>query len=477
MTDARQLDSHGLRTGVLRGGLAIPLLLTLLVAVSARQAYIGARPAEHLDGLGCYADTYAYLDLARNLASIGQYSMTTFRGEIEPSSYKPPLYSILLAAQISLGIEEYHTFRAVQGLLDSSSAVFVFLAAWFLFRRRSTALAAGLLMALSPFNIHYSRALLSDWLGSTLMALSLMCLVAALARRRCDWLAASAAAMGLAVLTRPASLAFPLVVAPFVFFAFRGDRWQARWGAVGLFLLVFTVVVGSWTLRNYRVTGHFIAVSAGGKASGLLRGTWETPQNWSWRGLPVEEIPDEKERERIGKLLTSYKKTVMHGSTDSVIAINEEMEQLARERIRRNPRRHLELSISRVPMLWWNHSKRIYLDPDPPGLWVHPFLIGWLLSLLFARGRVATLLPVWLFPVYITLLHMPVHVEPRYSLIAFPALCIAAGPLYGALFRRAFSRLTNRRTGSPRSSSRGRPERSNEPGTTRRSPPSGSSIS
>jgi len=231
-------------------------------------------------------------------------------------------------------------------------------------------------------------------------------------------------------------------------------------GAVGLFLLVFTAVVGSWTLRNYRVTGRFIPVSVGGKASGLLRGTWETPQNWSWHRLPVEEIPDPGERERIDALLVSYNKTVIHGSIDDVIAINEEMERLARERIRRDPRRHLELSISRIPMLWWDQPKPIYYEPDPPGLWVHPFLIGWLLSLLFVRGRVVTLLPVWLFPVYITLVHMPVHVEPRYSLIAFPALCIAAGPLYGALFRRAFSRFAIRRTGLPPSSARGRPERS-----------------
>jgi 4-amino-4-deoxy-L-arabinose transferase-like glycosyltransferase len=440
MTDARQPDLQGPRKGAPPKGLALPLLLILAVAVCAREAYIAARPVDHDGGIGGYGDSYTYLDLARNLARFGEYSQITFRDELEPSCYKPPLYPILLAAEISLGVHEYGTLRAIQGFLDGTSAVFVFLAAWLLFRRRSTALAAGLLMALSPFNIHYSRALLSDWLGSTLMALSSMCLVAALARQRRDWLAASAATLGLVVLTRPASIAFPLVVAPFVFFAFRGRRWPARLAAVGVFLLVFTAVVGSWTLRNYRITGHFIPVSVGGQASGLLRGTWETPQNWDWHELPVAEIPDQKERERIGELLETYVKTVRHGSTDQVLAVNREMERLARERILRDRRRYLELCLSRVPMLWWNYSKPIYDDPDPNGLWVHPFLIGWLLSLLFARARVVTLLPVWLFPVYITLVHMPAHVEARFSLIAFPALCIAAGPLYGALLRAAFRR-------------------------------------
>jgi hypothetical protein len=230
-------------------------------------------------------------------------------------------------------------------------------------------------------------------------------------------------------------MAFPLVVAPFILFAFRGHRFPTGLAVTGIFLLVFFAVVGVWTLRNYRVSGHFIPVSVGGKSVGLLRGTWETPENWSWRTLPVEAIPDEEERRRIGEMLERYSKSVRFGTIDEALVVNQEMEALARERARRDPRRHLELCLSRVPMLWWHHSKRIYRDPDPDGAWVHPFLIGWLLSLLFLRGRVVTLLPVWLFPVYITLVHVPVHVEPRFSLMAFPALCIAASALYGAPFR------------------------------------------
>jgi hypothetical protein len=250
--------------------------------------------------------------------------------------------------------------------------------------------------------------------------------------------------MGLAVLTRPAAMAFPFVVAPFILFAFRGRRWWAGLAATSAFLLVFIAVVGVWTLRNYRVSGHFIPVSVGGKSVGLLRGTWETPDNWSWRTLPADVVRGEEERARIGEMLERYSKAVRHGTIDEVLAVNLEMEALARERRRRDPRRYLELGLSRVPMLWWHHSKRIYLEPDPDGAWVHPFLIGWLLALLFLRGRVVTLLPVWLFPVYITLVHMPVHVEPRFSLMAFPALCIAASALYGAPFRAVRGRRRGR---------------------------------
>jgi hypothetical protein len=73
-------------------------------------------------------------------------------------------------------------------------------------------------------------------------------------------------------------------------------------------------------------------------------------------------------------------------------------------------------------------------------------LIGWLLSLAFLRGRIATFLPIWLFPIYVTLVHMPLHVEPRFSLIAFPALCIAGGPVYAGLFSFLQRRLSGRRS-------------------------------
>jgi len=54
-------------------------------------------------------------------------------------------------------------------------------------------------------------------------------------------------------------------------------------------------------------------------------------------------------------------------------------------------------------------------------------------------------LPIWLFPVYVTLVHTPLHVEPRFTLVAFPALCIAAGPVYGGLFSLLGRRLISHR--------------------------------
>jgi 4-amino-4-deoxy-L-arabinose transferase-like glycosyltransferase len=421
-------------TSIQRGSLLLPLVLALLVAASVRQAYIHFKPVQRRDGIGCYGDSYVYLHAARNLARSRQYSLTTKGKALEPTCFKAPLYPAFLAVLIALGAGDHDTFRSVQGFADSVSVVFVFMGSWLIFRRRSAALAAGLLMALSPFNIHYSRALLSDWLGSTLMAAALMCLAAGLARRRHLYLLASAAITGLAVLTRPAVMLFPLAVAPFIVFAFPGRRWQARLGSAIAYLLVFASVVGVWTLRNYRVSGHFIAVAVSGLPEGFLRGTYETPQNWDWLDVPAGFVPDPEERERIAEMFSTQQWLIPHGTIDDFVDNGEKMEELAWERIQRDWRRYLGLCLSRVPMLWWNHSKRLYLEADPGGLWALPFLIGWLLSLLFLRGRIVTFLPIWLFPVYVTLVHVPLHVEPRFSLVAFPALCIAAGPVYGGLF-------------------------------------------
>lgn len=433
-------------TGIRRAGLLLPLVLTLFVAASARQAYIHLRPVSFRGGIGCYGDTPVYLVMARNLMRSREYSTTRAGKVLEPSCFKPPAYPAFLATQIALGVGDYATLRVVQGFADSLSAALVFMAAWFTFRRRSAALAAGLLMALSPFNIHYSRALLSDWLGSTLMAAAFICLAAGMARQRHLGLIASAALMGLAALTRAAVMLFPLVVAPFILFAFPGRRWKARLAAAAVFLLVFASVVGVWTLRNYRVSGQFIAVSVSGMPEGLLWGTYETPRNWHWRDLPTEFVPDPTERRRIAAMHRLQRRLIRYGTIEQFVANGETMEELAWERIRRDWSQYLVLCFSRVPMLWWNHSKAMYVDADPSGVWVLPFLLGWLFSLLFLRSRIATFLPIWLFPVYVTLVHMPLHVESRYTLVAFPALCIAGGPVYGGLFSLLGRRLISHRS-------------------------------
>ncbi|NQT94033.1 MAG: glycosyltransferase family 39 protein [Lentisphaerae bacterium] len=405
--------------------LLIPALLVLFLGAAVRLWYVQWNPETFQNGLGCYGDTFVYADLASNLAEHGVFSQarTTPRA---PSAYKPPGYPLFLAGLMHGGIDRPREIRVVQGLADSLSALFVFGAAWALTRRVRAATVAGVLIALSPYNVHFARALLSDWLGSTLFAAFLAVLCLAAARRSLPCLLAAGVAMGATILTRPAMLLYPFLAAGALPFAWAGT-WRRRLGSGLVLLLATGIVVGSWTVRNFVTLRRVIPVSAGGMAVGLVQGTWETAGNWDWATVPRDTFDSDAEHREIQRLVTRYPAVAYAGQMDELRQINAALKKAAWKRIRRDPVRYVRLCAGRFPLLWWFHSVHMYLDTHPDGRFMIPLAIGWLLSLALVRRQGGLYALLWLTPVYITLMHLPAHCESRFSLPAIPALCILAG--------------------------------------------------
>jgi len=405
--------------------LLIPALLVLLLAVSTRMWYVQWHPETFQGGMGCYGDSFVYADLAANVAGHGVFSQA--HGEPRtPSAYKPPGYPLFLAALLRLGLYTPRQVRLVQGLLDSSAAVFVFCAAWALTRRALSAVVAGALMAVSPYNVHFARALLSDWLGSALFAAFLAILFLAAARRSLPGLIAAGAAMGITILTRPAMILYPVLAGGLLPFAWAGSR-RRRLGSTLVFLLATGITVGSWTARNYVVLRRFVPVSSGGMAVGLLQGTWETAANWDWTAVPRDAFDSEEEHRQIQGLVMRYPGIAYSGRMDELRQANAVLKKTALKRMRQDPARYLSLCAGRFPLLWWFHSVHMYLDTHPDGRFMIPLGLAWLVSLGFIRRRGGLFVLLWLTPVYITLMHLPAHCESRFSLPAIPALCILAG--------------------------------------------------
>ncbi|MCX7049731.1 MAG: glycosyltransferase family 39 protein [Candidatus Sumerlaeota bacterium] len=421
--------------------LIVPLLVILLVAVTARLGYIGARPETIQGGWGSFSDSWnAYFPLGMNLRNHGVYSMNSAPPYV-PCFVVAPGYPFFLWLLFTFHIEEMNLVRVVQGCVDAFSAVFVFLGAWFLFRRRSGAFLAGLMIALSPYNIHYARALLTDWQASFLMSVALCFYLAGCARGRFRWLALSGATAALAILTRPVFMLYPFVMAALLMFALEGP-WRGRLVRAAGFLVMIGCVIVPWTFRNYLVTGGLVPVSTGSFQRTLMIGTYLTPQNWPAKVLPQEFFNSPDEMKKVQEL---FDKQIFHFRANhykELQAANSELKALILERIRRHPWRYVQICIERVPMLWWNHSKQMWADPDPKGRWVFPYLIGWLLALpLLTRRRLAAFMSVWLFPLYITAFHSINHVESRYSLAGFPALSLFAGPAFAGAGALAWDKL------------------------------------
>lgn len=405
--------------------LLIPALLVLLLAVGARLWYVQWHPETFQGGMGCYGDSFVYADLAANVAGHGVFSQA--HGEPRaPSAYKPPGYPVFLAGLLRLGVDTPRQVRVVQGLADSLAAVFVFCAAWACTGRLRAAIVAGALMAVSPCNVHFARALLSDWLGSTLFAAFLAILFVAAARRSLPGLLAAGVAMGITILTRPAMILYPFLAGAVLPFAWTGTR-RHRLGGTLVFLLATGITVGAWTARNYSALRRFVPVSAGGMAVGLLQGTWETAANWDWTAVPRDAFDSEEEHRQIQRLVIRYPAIAYSGQMDELRQVNAVLRKAALKRIRQDPVRYLRLCAGRFPLLWWFHSVHMYLDTHPDGRFMIPLAAGWLLSLGYIRRRGGLVALLWLTPVYITLMHLPAHCESRFSLPAIPALCILAG--------------------------------------------------
>jgi len=413
------------------------VVLVWLISVAVRVEYIRARPETERQGMGIYGDTFIYFPLASNLVRNHCYSGAD-AAPYFPSCSKPPAYPFFLAALMECGAQRPGSFRLAQAVGDSLSPLFVFAAACFLFESLPAAFLAALLMAFSPYNIFYARALLSDWLGSTLMALAVACLLAGWRRGRFGWLALSAAVFGLDVLARPAVAPYALVIAALLAAATPG-RWKKRAARGGAYLAIVVAVVGVWTARNYLATGRFIAVSTGGRAIGLLKGTWETADNWG--KVPREFFKDEAERKAMQDRIMNYLAALAFKPVDEQLVMNDTLLELARERRNSDWAGYLRRCAGRVPILWWNGKVRMFADPEPGPAVVNLLLIGWALSWVAARGRGTMFLALWLLPVVLTAAHFPVHVEPRFTLPAMPALCVLAGGAYASSAQWAIRRI------------------------------------
>lgn len=170
---------------------------------------------------------------------------------------RTPGFPILMAVVFKLFGPSEDAVRGVNLVIDSISPVFVlFIAAELL--RRSIALIAALLAALSPQLAYYSSVPLADPLATGPQLLAIYFLVRAWKRPRLTTMAAAGALIGVSCWIR----ANGLLLAPFFALLIpllfeRGVRLRLALALVGACALVIAPI----TIRNYLVFGRFIPLS------------------------------------------------------------------------------------------------------------------------------------------------------------------------------------------------------------------------
>ncbi len=390
------------------------------------------------DGRGYLAQAHSLVE-AGVLSEVGapSYAATATRGPGYPAFLTLP---VLLFGGSLAGIQVVQCLASLATIVVVARCVEEARPRW---ARLSLAL-----LALAPFEAFFCAVQLSEVATGLWMALAI-CLPW-LWRRPLSWLV-SGVLWGVAALTR--DICLPLGVLSVLAALWLLPREMAASGVrrrhMTLALLGIALVIGPWTVRNYRLLGVVAPVSKGFLGHILWIGTWE--RNGSWADGGVVRYPDyafssAAERAQVEEVRASGRVPFEH-QDDFFIP-------LAKERYREHPVAAFGSWFIRAPRLWL--GTRTDLMPTRPGLLPRGSL-RWkaLKAALFALNALVLLLALagawrawrsrdafylWLFtPVALTaLVYLPLHSsEPRYSQPVYPfLLCLAALSLSALLGKR-----------------------------------------
>lgn len=428
---------------------AVLLAIIVLLAAAVRLEPLVTSPETQRNGYGQFGDTLLYHLIAVNLWQGNGFSATddgsAFGGasvavdRYAPAITRPPVYPAFLAAVYSFVGDPKDTTlatwrtrwdaaRLTQGVLDALTCVLVFLLARALAPSSPWApLTAAAIYAISPYNIFYTRALLSECVGTFLMTAGLLrCVIAFKDGNRFDWFVAGAV-LGVAALCNPQVVLFPFLLAGWILLRHASDRRNGL--ALGLYLLAGTALsISPWTARNLIAFHRPIPISITAWWYSIFLGSYETRETWQgWNVVPEQIVPDPQERAAIVARFDLMWAEFNRGSL-TVSEIDRGFRTPALRQIREHPVNTLAVWVDGAQRLWYQHYIAMYRDPEASGLYV---LLYFALAI-YAAVRAASserrmMAPIGLLALYLTVFFLPLHDEARYSVVAIPGLIAAAG--------------------------------------------------
>lgn len=244
--------------------LLVALLLRLAAAVFWQELLCK-------DGPFFFGDTESYWDLARTIAEGKAYEFSEDRWQL----FRTPGYPVFLAPLFLLFGENppVYAARFLGAILGTLTVAVAAILGNRLFPGEnsscfsSASLCAAAIVAVEPTQVLTSILILSESLFCLLMVLQIFFRVGALRHHR-PWVSSlcSGICFAAAVYTRPSWLYFVLFTCAFeaVFFLSRQSRradFVKQLSYEFVILAVFCTLMCPWWVRNYRITGHFVATS------------------------------------------------------------------------------------------------------------------------------------------------------------------------------------------------------------------------
>lgn len=427
------------------------LIAIVLAALTVRIYPVTKHPEPVRNGFGSFADSRAYHQIAYNLYKGHGFSGTFTNAaygmpgtpenvKYEPAIYRPPAYPafIFLVYKIFGSANDmdsvdtwrrnWDKVRIAQCVVDSAVCILVFLIVRLIYPANTLpALLAAFLYCFSFYNIFYTRALLSETLTTFFLTLTVYFAVLGSKYRKAHIWFASGIACGILILCRPEYLLLPLVLAVCILATDR-SYMKAAVLKTALCILGVVIIVAPWSFRNWKVFKKPIIVSTGGLWWNLYCGTFQTNTNWKgWTALPDEAFSEGEDRAKVYNIMRELHAAQLDGTIEIEKNDNALM-RMTLGRITKHPLRWIAVSASRLPRLWYQRYIKMYFSREASG-WFFVFYFIFALAALLKSGQneVILMLPIWLLFIYLNLIFLPQHIEPRYGVNAMPAIIALTG--------------------------------------------------
>ena len=417
----------------IKQSLYFDLIFLFCTAAVSRIAYILTY------GLWEGGDTPDYIEIAKNLVFNHAFAYTSPDGALRYTAYRPVTYPALIALLWTGDEPPINFVVAIQVILGSLTVVATYLIARKHFNR-GIAIVSASLFALSPIAIIYTGVILTDSLFTFLLVAA--CYLWGNKKSKVAGLL-----FGLASLTRPIIFPFLLLLPLISFFPLFKDMRRSLFTIA----VIASLVTLPWIARNSLLFGQLTLTQRSGYGNNFLYGTIETPlygdHIWPW----LTKLPMTQDVEGLNEVEQDRRKLK--------IAVN---------RIAENPFGWLKVRVKQYPRLFFESGDSplggLHLPPMSQAVEESDFLVIFIkvgfvaasaaLFLFFAFGfagfikRYPRLLHIYLLPMFIMLIHLPMWTESRYLLPVMPFVYIIA--VYGlVMLKDYFSRPGNQIKPSP----------------------------
>lgn len=357
-------------------------------------------------------DSNDYVAIAKNLRFHHAFAFSDENGQLILTAFRPLLYPLLVSLTDGT-IGDFRGLLLFQCFLGAATVVLTYLLAREICSR-TTAIIAGLLLTFAPLTVHFTATVLGESLFTFVVITAVF-----LWRKRLFW--AAGISFGMAALAKP--IVFPFFVF-LIFLAVLFPVLRKDWKQYLVMFAFALLTAAPWIVRNTLLLQTFTLTQSSGYGTNLLYGGIENPP---WAGdiltdpltRPVEGLNEiEQDRARM--------KT----------AIN---------RITETPFEWLRVRVKQYPKLFFHSGDYIigkYNAPVSQALQERNYLLVFI-KFVFIFGGIAfyglaiwgaiclgknlLLLPhIFVFPIFLALIHLPMWIETRYFLPAVPLVCILA---------------------------------------------------